>query len=77
MFRFKSKLMGNDMTGLNYITNEKGEKTFLLLPLSKKKRYSIEEIEDLQDAIAYELLKDEESVDFFEGIDSIISKKEK
>lgn len=65
------------MTGLNYITNEKGEKTYLLLPLSKNKRYTIEEIEDLQDAIAYELLKDEESVEFFEGIDSIISKKEK
>jgi len=65
------------MSDINYITDRNGTKTHILLPLTHKKRISMEYIEDLQDIIAYELLKDEESVEYNAGIEKIIRAKMK
>ena len=60
------------MLALNYITNEKGEKTHLFFPISPKGKVSLEEIEDIQDIIAYELLKNDETLDYHTSIAEII-----
>jgi hypothetical protein len=57
------------MTDLNYITDKNGVKTHILLPLKTKKKITLEYIENIQDIIAYELLKAEESVDYITNIE--------
>lgn len=58
------------MTGINYITNEKGENTGLLIDFGKLKQSGINNIDiddlvaELEDILAIELSKEEEFVDW-------------
>lgn len=58
------------MTGINYVTNDKGEKTALLIDLNELKRSGkaggdvSEFLDDLEDILAIELSKDEEYTDW-------------
>lgn len=58
------------MTGINYVTNDKGEKTALLIDLNELKRSGkaggdvSEFLDDLEDILAIELSKGEEYVDW-------------
>lgn len=63
------------MSGLNYITDLKGERTHLLIPLHRNKKISLEYVEDIQDIIAYELLKNDESVDYISAVNKILKSK--
>jgi divalent metal cation (Fe/Co/Zn/Cd) transporter len=65
------------MTDISFITDKNGSKTHLLLPLKSPKKITLEYIEDIQDIIAYELLKNDESVDYKSNIETIINKKKK
>lgn len=65
------------MPDISFITDQNGAKTHLLVPLKSQKKITLEYIEDIQDIIAYELLKNEESVDYKSSVESIINKKKK
>jgi len=52
------------MENINYITNFKGEKIGLQINLRPKKKMSSEDIEEIEDIISYELLKDQQSLDY-------------
>ncbi len=60
------------MTKVNFVTNDKGEKIALMIPLDNKKLKGdnlLEYIEDLEDIIFLEFRKQEETV----PLDKIIS----
>jgi hypothetical protein len=65
------------MSDINYITDTNGIKTHILIALNPKKKITLEYIEDIEDIIAYELLKKDESVDYNSNIDKIIKSKKK
>ena len=60
---------------LSYITNDKGEKIALQINLKNKGQISPEDLEELEDIISYELLKDSESLDYDEEIEQLLNKK--
>jgi len=60
------------METLNYIYNEAGEKTAFLVNLEPIQKLTLEEIEDIQDIIDYELSKFIVSVDYDEEIQRIL-----
>ncbi len=60
---------------LSYITNDRGEKIALQINLKNKGQISPEDLEELEDIISYELLKDSESLDYDEEIEQLLNKK--
>ncbi len=52
------------METLQYVKNAKGETTGLFIDISKMKKSSIDILEDLEDAISYELRKNSPKIDF-------------
>ena len=65
------------MEHINYLTNTDGEKTAIQINLIERKNLTMEEIEEIEDIVTYELINDEESLDFSTEIDNIINKKSK
>jgi hypothetical protein len=65
------------MENIYYITNFKGEKIALQINLRPSKKMSSNEIEEIEDIITYELLKDEPSLDYRSETNKIITKKKK
>jgi divalent metal cation (Fe/Co/Zn/Cd) transporter len=63
------------MENVNYITNYKGEKIAIQVNLNSKKKLSYDEIEEIEDIIYYELVKNEPNVDYTVGINKLITKK--
>jgi len=63
------------MKNINFVTNQKGEKIALLIDLKKKNKITPEYLEDIEDIVAYELLKNQESVDYKTSINEILKKK--
>lgn len=61
------------MEAINYIYNEVGEKTAFLINLEPLQNFSIEEMEDIQDIIDFELSKFVESVDYDKEIIRILN----
>ena len=61
------------MEAINYIYNDVGEKTAFLVNLEPLQKISLEEIEDIQDIIDYELSKYIESVDYDKEIIRILN----
>ncbi|MEM9832798.1 MAG: hypothetical protein AAF944_19355 [Bacteroidota bacterium] len=59
------------MEGINYLTDNDGNKKAIVIDLEKYGEY----LEDLLDIIAYEESKDEEEYDFEETINEIIQEK--
>ena len=62
---------------VNYITNLKGEKIALQINLRPQKKLSYKDIEDIEDIISYELLKDEPNLDYNTEIDKLIEQKKR
>lgn len=66
------------MTGINYVTNEKGEKTALLIDLAQLRKTDktendlIEFLEDLDDTIAAELSKGQKGRSYEEARNEIL-----
>lgn len=63
------------MENINYITNIKGEKIAIQINLHPKKKLTYKEIEEIEDIIYYELVKNEPNVDYTTEIDKLIIKK--
>jgi hypothetical protein len=63
------------MENINFVTNQKGEKIALLIDLKKKNKITPEYLEDIEDIVAYELLRDQESVDYKSSINELLKKK--
>jgi hypothetical protein len=63
------------MENVNYITNFKGEKIAIQINLHPKKTLTYKEIEEIEDIIYYELVKNEPNVDYTTEIDKLITKK--
>lgn len=61
------------MQTLNYLYNQDGSKTGLLINFDEIKKLSIDEIEDVQDIIDYELSSHIESVDYDKEISRILN----
>ncbi|MBY0434296.1 MAG: hypothetical protein K2U26_09320 [Cyclobacteriaceae bacterium] len=61
------------MKGINYLTNQKGEKTAVVFDLKKYK----EELEDFIDGLEAASRVNEPSVDFEKAVDKIVAKKTK
>ncbi len=62
------------MKGVQYLTDNKGSKTALLINLKKHDKSINELIEDLLDVIECETLKDEPTVPFKKVINSLYKK---
>lgn len=58
---------------IKFITNEKGEKTEVIVSL--KNEIMKEFFEDIQDLLLIQDRIDDEKVDFFESVDKILSSK--
>jgi|AntAceMinimDraft_17_1070374.scaffolds.fasta_scaffold04996_3 glutamyl-tRNA reductase len=52
------------MKGVNYVTNDKGEKLAMIIDINNPKNITTEYLEELEDIIAIELLKNEPSEDW-------------
>jgi hypothetical protein len=63
------------MENVNYITNFKGEKIALQINLRPPKKFTYEEIEEIEDILYYELVKNESNLDYSLEIDKLITKK--
>ena len=59
------------MKGINYLTNQKGQKTAVVFDLKKYK----DELEDFIDGLEAASRVDEPSVDFRKSVDTIIRSK--
>ena len=65
------------MENVSYITNRKGEKIALQINLRPHKKMTSKEIEEIEDIISYELLKEEPNLDYHSEMDKLIEKKKK
>jgi hypothetical protein len=63
------------MENINFVTDASGNKVALQVNLKPKRKITAEYIEELEDIISFELLKNEPSVDYKTAIDKIIKKK--
>lgn len=63
------------MENISYITDENGEKQALVINLKPKSKITPEYLEDIEDILHFELLKNEETLDFDEGIEDILKNK--
>ena len=63
------------MKGVNYITNDKGEKIALQIELKTKQEVTIEYLEEIEDIIAVELLMNEKAVDYRSTVEEILKAK--
>ena len=61
------------MKSLNFVTNEKGERIALQIPIPAN--ITIEYLEDVEDVLYYELLKDAPSIDYESSVKKIIANK--
>ncbi len=55
------------MKGINYVTNDKGEKVAVIIDLKEHDKAINQYIEDLEDLIDLELRKDEQSIPWNEA----------
>ena len=65
------------MDNISYLTDMKGKKIALQINLRSRNKITLDEIEEIEDIISYELLKDEPSLDYNSEIEKIINKKRK
>ena len=52
------------MEGINYVTDDKGRKIALMIDLKNIKKYTDEDIEDIEDLISIELRKNNPKIDY-------------
>ena len=64
---------GIKMEFLSYVKNKKGDNLALQINLNTRKDITLEEIEDLEDIITYELLKEQENLDYNTEIEKILN----
>ena len=62
------------MQNLDFLYDEAGEKSALLISLKSLKDLTPEEIEDIEDVVEYELNKHSECLDYDTEIERILSK---
>lgn len=65
------------MENVSYITNRKGEKIALQINLRPRKKMTSKEIEEIEDIISYELLKEEPNLDYRTEMDKLVAKKKR
>ncbi len=63
------------MKGVTYITDESGERIALQIDLKVKEKITIEYLEEIEDIIAVELLKNDDVVDYRSSVEEIIKAK--
>ena len=65
------------MTGINFVTNDNGEKVAIQINLKALKHASQKFLEELEDYISIELSKNQESIDFESNMQKLIARKKK
>jgi len=63
------------MKGVNYITDDSGEKIALQIDLQSKGETTLEYLEEIEDIIAVELLKNDKAVDYNLAMEELLKAK--